>query len=373
MLLSSKKLMVLGVILISLLVFGMNSFAVSQGAVILSVIPTGARACALGEAFVAVADDASTAFWNPAGLAFLNYREFHLQHSQLAPSFADDIYYEALNYITPIEGIGNLGFSLYYLTYGEQEATDTEGISKGIFESYEIVPAVSYGIKIHNNIALGLNLKFLYSNLVDDKFLYDGQGKDGSGYSFAADLGFLYRARIPFLSMIDMDRNTEGYDNLRIGVSVANLGPKISYIDEDQADPLSRNIKIGVSLLPANNEEYSFLITGEIEKSLIFEDGEKEENGTTVKVEGNRVFSLDETYLKFGTELNYKDMLKLRGGYYYDKTGEVDGLTFGAGIYVKKYGFGMDFAAIPEGFGENGLVQKYSITVDIDTFMEVIK
>jgi hypothetical protein len=41
----------------------------------------GARALAMGGAFVAVADDATAAYWNPAGLAQLEGREFTLMHA----------------------------------------------------------------------------------------------------------------------------------------------------------------------------------------------------------------------------------------------------------------------------------------------------
>lgn len=42
----------------------------------------GARALGMGGAFVAVADDASSTFWNPAGLGDLRHREIMLMHSE---------------------------------------------------------------------------------------------------------------------------------------------------------------------------------------------------------------------------------------------------------------------------------------------------
>src|ERR1700685_4163874 len=43
----------------------------TSGGPILS-IPVGARAIGMGEAFTAMADDVSSLYWNPAGLAILN-------------------------------------------------------------------------------------------------------------------------------------------------------------------------------------------------------------------------------------------------------------------------------------------------------------
>ena len=45
-------------------------------------IPVGARAVGMGGAFVAVADDATSPFWNPAGMVYLPFKEAFLQHAE---------------------------------------------------------------------------------------------------------------------------------------------------------------------------------------------------------------------------------------------------------------------------------------------------
>src|ERR1044072_2774127 len=45
-------------------------------------ISAGPRAIGLGGAFVAVADDATEAYWNPAGIVYLPYREALFQHQE---------------------------------------------------------------------------------------------------------------------------------------------------------------------------------------------------------------------------------------------------------------------------------------------------
>lgn len=45
-------------------------------------IPVGARAVGMGGAFAAVADDATSPYWNPAGMVYLPYREAFLQHAE---------------------------------------------------------------------------------------------------------------------------------------------------------------------------------------------------------------------------------------------------------------------------------------------------
>jgi len=65
----------------------------SEAGAIFLLISPGARAGGMGEAQVAVADDAYATFWNPAGLAFLKGSEMALMHVNWLPNLADDMYY----------------------------------------------------------------------------------------------------------------------------------------------------------------------------------------------------------------------------------------------------------------------------------------
>lgn len=61
----------------------------------------GARALGMGSAFVAVADDASAAFWNPAGLLDLERREALFMHSE---RFGDLVDRDFAAYAQPLRG-----------------------------------------------------------------------------------------------------------------------------------------------------------------------------------------------------------------------------------------------------------------------------
>ena len=52
-----------------------NAGSVSQAGALFLRIPVGARASGMGDAYTAVAEDASATWWNPAGLAFINRTE----------------------------------------------------------------------------------------------------------------------------------------------------------------------------------------------------------------------------------------------------------------------------------------------------------
>ncbi len=62
--------------------FALLAFAVPAGATKYAgefmKIPVGARAIGMGGAFSAVSDDATSPYWNPAGMVYLPYREAFL-------------------------------------------------------------------------------------------------------------------------------------------------------------------------------------------------------------------------------------------------------------------------------------------------------
>jgi len=64
-----RKLVILLIVTIMIVLGAVESYAnVSSAAVLFLRIAAGARAAGMGEAFVAVADDATATHWNPAGL-----------------------------------------------------------------------------------------------------------------------------------------------------------------------------------------------------------------------------------------------------------------------------------------------------------------
>jgi len=85
----------------------------TTGGTILSM-PMGARAIAMGEAYTAQADDVSSLYWNPAGLALLNQSQASFMYSQ---EF-QDISLSQAAVATPLEN-GGLGASVSYLNYGK--------------------------------------------------------------------------------------------------------------------------------------------------------------------------------------------------------------------------------------------------------------
>ena len=78
-------------LLVTVLAAHESAFAVAESGVPSLTIPPGARPNGMGEAFVAVADDATAGWWNVGGLAFVTKRNLAFMHSQLVPDLASDV------------------------------------------------------------------------------------------------------------------------------------------------------------------------------------------------------------------------------------------------------------------------------------------
>ncbi len=310
-------------VFLALLVIGavaqVASAQVSIGGAQSLYIQPGARPAGMGDAFVAVVDDASAISWNPAGLGYLGAKyNFTLMHTQLVPDW-DDVYYEYVAYAQKVEGLGTIGGSIIYLTYGEQPMTNPESPDiVGYFTSYEVIPSVAYGTTIGKNFALGLNLKFVYVHLAPAWATQDQQ--KGEGSTFAADFGALYKMM---------------KGSLVLGAALQHVGPKIAYIDEEQADPLPRNLKFGFGWTILNDDMNHLLLVGDYNKSLVIVEDIADITTGVI--------------LNAGAEYEYANLLALRLGYVYDEDGDVKGFAYGMGLKYKSWAF--DIANVPQAEG----------------------
>src|SRR5207244_6511318 len=91
-------------------------------------IGVGARAVGLGESFVAVANDPSAIFWNPAGLASIQRPDFSIN----AISWPGDVKYGHLAYVLPVRRFGgSLAFQLGALSTEIDETTEFQPFGTG--------------------------------------------------------------------------------------------------------------------------------------------------------------------------------------------------------------------------------------------------
>jgi len=161
-----KRIITSVIVLLVLVCSISNLFAVREAALLFLLISPHARAAGMGEAFVAIADDVSAIYWNPAGLAFQKDKQFTTMYAKWLPQFnLSDLYYLFGAYRQSIEGLGTVGINITYLNLGEQNYRDEANIDLGTFNSNEWAISLGYATLLSKNLGVGLNFRFIRSNL----------------------------------------------------------------------------------------------------------------------------------------------------------------------------------------------------------------
>lgn len=178
----------------------------------------GAKAVAMGGAFVAVADDPSTVYYNPAGTMNLEGRQVMAGYH----NYVLDVQSGFVAGVVPFLGTRKAAFFVDYLNLGDFVETDIHGVPTGNFSGGDIMIGVNFSSNFHKDWSAGVNLKFI--------------NESAAGYSAqaaAADLGVLYRFR---------DLRTTA------GACVYNLGGALSaFTPEGSKEKLPMGLRVGVA------------------------------------------------------------------------------------------------------------------------------
>jgi len=329
------------VIITTLVLFAGNIFAqgVSQASAIFLMISPGARAGGMGETNVALANDAYATYWNPAGLGSIKGKQFSGMHANWLPQLdLPDLFYDFASYVQNFEGIGTVGFSATYLNMGEQEHRDEHNNFMGTFSSYEMAIGLSYGVQLTENFAVGSTLKYVYSRLTP--YSTGEQPGKGTGSSVAVDIGLLWMPGF--------------FKKTTIGINLQNLGPKITYIDASQADPIPTNLKLGFAYRALTGEFNNLTFSVDFNKMLVtkYTDGTSDpfyKALFTSWTKGGFNQQIKNANLGGGAEYWYANTFSLRAGYFYEDIGKRRFATFGAGIRMSIYQFDFGYITGEEG------------------------
>ncbi|HOX24449.1 MAG TPA: PorV/PorQ family protein [Candidatus Krumholzibacteria bacterium] len=167
----------------------------------------GARTVGLGGAFVAVADEAGGAVWNPAGIRWLDRNELQGNSVRLF----DDTTVNGLSFALPLSGRTTAGATLLTLGSGGFERTNELNESLGEFSADDTAFLLSAAYGMTPRLALGANLKVLHHAI--EEFSATGVG---------ADLGAQYVVT----------------DDLRLGAAILNVGgPTLTLREQDETVP----------------------------------------------------------------------------------------------------------------------------------------
>ncbi|SDY48474.1 type IX secretion system outer membrane channel protein PorV [Hymenobacter psychrophilus] len=318
---------------------------------ILTISPDS-RSSALGEAGVAISPDANAGFYNPGKLGFVRYQHSaSLSYTPWLASITNDMGLGYLSGTTKLSDRSTLSANLMYFDLGQINYRDDLGNSKGDFNPKEYSLTVGYGQKLSDNFGVGLNVRYIRSNLIGGNSGIDSNPAN----AVAVDLGAYYTTDLTI---------GPGEYNLSFGGAVSNIGNKITYTDPNNADFLPTNLKLGTAITkeldPYNKLTFTFDANKLLVPSPYYEEGAAP-NSAAVEAENRKrrdygivkgitsSFSdapggfseeLKEINLSAGLEYTYNDLLMVRAGYFYENPtkGDRQYLSFGAGVRYQVFG-----------------------------------
>ncbi len=265
----------LAILLLPGLLYGQAKVA-TAGAQFLEIGVSG-RAIGMGEAFVAVANDASAIYYNPAGLTQLYDREVVLSHI----SYVADIRYDFAGLAYPLYRLGGvLGIGFYSLDAGDMDETTYEYF-KGtgrIFGARSYAATLSYGRALTDRFSVGVTMKLVDEMLEDER-----------ATGWAADVGTSYDT---------------GFRNFKIAMVITNFGPDMTFIQEGY--PLPINFRFGGAINVLDGEQHKGVFA--LEASHPSDNLEKYNAGFEYQYQ-------DRYFLRLGQKFNYDEgSLSVGGG-----------------------------------------------------------
>ena len=259
-------------------------------------IGVGARAVGLGESFVAVANDPTAIYWNPAGLASVQRQAAEFSHV----SWPGDINYEHIAWVVPTRKLGgSLAFQLGTLSTQLDETTELRPFGTGrTFTYYDLVIGAAYARRWTDKLLVGGGAKFVREDL--------GSQVGGPTTNVVLfDIGSIYYL---------------GYGSVRIATSLSNFGAQLT--------------PNGTYVSPYTGEQRSY---DSFDPPLMFRYGmafepiETTVQRLTTSIEFNQPAD-NRQAAKLGLEWAWQRRLALRSGYNFT----ADQLKFsaGAGVYA---------------------------------------
>ena len=255
-------------------------------------IGVGGRASAMGDAFVAIANDASALYWNPAGLVQFDEDEVIFSHNQ----WVVDINHEFLGGVYHFAGSFAVGLAITSLHMDDMPVT-TEFAPFGngqYFGFGDIAVGLTYSQRMTDKFSFGATVRYIEETL--DKLKMRG---------VMIDLGTYYWT---------------GLGSTRFAVVVSNFGAELA---PDGDIVLVGNRK--------KSEWQSFAPPTMFRIGFAFEPFQSEEHTITTSVQLNHPNDNSEN-VSLGAEYVWNKIFFIRGGYKFNV--DEQNYTFGAGIKI---------------------------------------
>jgi hypothetical protein len=315
------------------------------------LVSADARAAGMADQGVATATDAFSQQWNPAKYAFSTDKQgFSISYTPYLIELANDISLAQLTYFNKISDRSAFAGSLRYFGFGEIELRENSFDEPRIVSPNELALDLSYSLKLSEKFSMAVAGRYIRSSLK----VADVNNDASAANSFAIDVaGFYQSEEIAY---------SEFNGRWRAGFNIQNLGPKISYDnDEFSTNFLPANLKIGTGFDFIFDEYNKLGINLELNKLLVPTPQNPDLNGDGTISTAERAQNFDnyrsigwvsgifksfgdapdgfseelkEVTYSLGAEYLYQDSFAMRMGYFHenDLKGARKFFSLGAGF-----------------------------------------
>lgn len=237
-------------------------------------IGIGGRGSGLGESVVAVTNDVSALFWNPAGAVLDDHNRIMVAHTEWLIDMKHD-FLAALYHITSADVIGLSCISLR--TDDMPVTTEIQPTGNGTYFHYsDLAMGITYSRKMTAQFSFGATLRYVEENAAVVKI-----------HAMVFDLGTYYAI---------------GLGSTRIGVAVSNFGANVT--------PKGEATYIDGS---TNSSFQSFSPPTVFKVGFAFEPYQKNQHRITTSIQLNHPNDNAED-VRFGVEYAWGNWLMLRAG-----------------------------------------------------------
>lgn len=347
-------------------------------------IAPDARSAGMGDVGVATDPDVVSQYWNPAKYPFTISRAgVALNYTPWLRELVNDM---DLAYLAGYYRIGDysaVSASLRYFSLGEVFLGTSDDAMT--INPYEMSLDVAYSLMLSENFSIGAAVRWIYSDLT-----YDYTSDTAPGSAFAADLACYYQ------NYINLGQRE---CQLGLGLNISNIGSKISFGGDNNAEFIPTNMRLGASLMIPIDEYNRFTIAADANKLLVptypkQEDGESTEDyQERVQKDYYDVSSISGIFKSFGDapggfkeelqevqwsvggEYVYHDKFALRAGYHHESANKGNRKYFTVGAGFKMSVFSLDAGYVIATAKSNPLDQtlRFSLSFDMDGLKDLFK
>lgn len=352
---------------------------VQTGVTSMSIAPD-ARAGGMGDVGVATEADCNSQYWNPSKYPFNIARAgVSVSYTPWLRKIVNDINLINVAGFYRMGDYNALSASLRYFSLGEVSMADAAGNvdeNAMTIKPYELSVDVAYSRMLSQRFSMGVALRFIYSDIT-----YDYSAESSAGKAFAADIS-MYRLGYFMLGQREC--------SFAWGLNINNIGSKISYGGDDNAEFIPTNLRLGMNFTIPFNEYNRFSITADANKLLVPTYPKQKEDETdedyTNRVQkdyydispisgifksfgdapGGFKEEMQEIQWSVGMEYSYNDRFMVRAGYHSEAANKGNRKYFTAGAGFKMSVFSIDAAYVFSTSQSNPLDQTMRFTLGFD-------